>query len=171
MSNTTNPPPIPEEFRNWAKQYADGNSIDAHPKIREHLNAELYEAIINTYRHLSPTGESAWTERLKYLEALINSPEIDDFLKGLQLEAAHQTERWSVEAEEKKMPHHYACVMDKLKGKMAMAIFDGNIEKYKHHLVTLAAVCFNVHRQIDKEGTAIHNYFHPPHLPDQYNPE
>ncbi len=42
---------IPEEFRKWATGYADGNSIDAHPKIREHLNAELYEAIINTYRH------------------------------------------------------------------------------------------------------------------------
>lgn len=99
-------------------------------------------------------------ERLEYLEKLINNPEIEDFLKGVQLEAAHQTERWGIVAEENKMPHHYAVVMDKLKGKMAVAIFDGDIEKYKHHLITMAAICFNVHRQIDKEGTLVHKYFY-----------
>lgn len=64
MSNDkTTEQPIPADFREWANRYADGNSIDAHPKIREHLNAELYEAAINTYRHLhsltpSPVGEA-----------------------------------------------------------------------------------------------------------------
>ena len=54
---------IPKEFRNWAKLYADGNSIDAHPKIRGHLNAELYQAIINTYRHLHPSpSPSGWID-------------------------------------------------------------------------------------------------------------
>lgn len=55
------PTPIPEWFRAWAKRYADGNSIDAHPRIREHLNAELYEAAINTYRLLS----SQWLQWVK----------------------------------------------------------------------------------------------------------
>lgn len=152
MSNETTP--IPQEFLEEIKQ------------AYKYLHYADYKGAFRSgaewaYRHLSASAPSAgWVERLAYLEALINSPEIDDFLKGAQLEAAHQTERWGIEAEENKMPHHYACVMDKLKGKMAVAIFDGNIEKYKHHLVTLAAVCFNVHRQIDKEGTMIHKYFH-----------
>lgn len=63
------PTQIPEEFREWAKRYADRNSIDAHPRIREHLNAELYEAAINTYRFLS-AQQVRWvkcTERMPQL--------------------------------------------------------------------------------------------------------
>ena len=61
------PIPIPEDFRNWAKLYADGNSIDAHPKIREHLNAELYEAAINTYRHIASQQTMRWVKASEQL--------------------------------------------------------------------------------------------------------
>ena len=76
------------------------------------------------------------------------------------MEAAHQTGRWGNENEERKYPHEYALVLDKLKGKQALAIWEKNTEKYKHHLVTMAAVCFNIHRQINKKGTAINSYFY-----------
>lgn len=97
--------------------------------------------------------------RLEYLENLISNPEIEDFLKGVKIEAAHQTEKWGLEIEETKYPHDYSLVLDKLKGKQAQAIWDKDIEKYKHHLVTMAAVCHNIHRQLKKEGTALNKYF------------
>jgi hypothetical protein len=99
-------------------------------------------------------------ERLEYLENLINNPEIENFLEGVKLESAHQTERWGIEHEESKFPHDYALVIDKLKGKQALAIWDKDVEKYKHHLITLASVCFNAHRQIEKEGTKMNKYFY-----------
>ncbi len=98
--------------------------------------------------------------RMEYLENLINNPEINDFLEGTRLESAHQTERWGQAHEESKYPHDYALVLDKLKGKQALAIWDKDIEKYKHHLITMSAVCYNIHRQIDKPGTALNRYFH-----------
>lgn len=40
--------------------------------------------------------------RVSELEKLINSPEINDFIEGFKIEAAHQTERWTQEKEELK---------------------------------------------------------------------
>lgn len=97
-----------------------------------------------------------WVMRL---DDLINSPELQDFIKGLKLESAHQTEKWGSEHEETKFPHDYALVLDKLKGKQALAIWDLDVEKYKHHLITMAAVCYNMHRQIDKPGTILNEFF------------
>jgi len=98
-------------------------------------------------------------DRLAYLEKLIGSPEIENFLEGVRIEAAHQTDKWGMKDEESKFPHDYALVMDRLKGKQTEAIWTRDSEKYRHHLVTLAAVCFNAHRQVSKEGTAIFRYF------------
>lgn len=101
-------------------------------------------------------------DRLEYLEALINSPEINNFLEGVKIEQAHQTERWGMDVEETKFPHDYALVIDKLKGKLAQDVWDKDHEKYKHHLITIAAVCYNAHRQISKEGTALNRFFKKP---------
>ncbi len=98
-------------------------------------------------------------ERLQYLETLINNPEINNFLEGVKTESAHQSDRWGMEHEENKYPHDYALVLDKLKGKQAQAIWEKDIDKYKHHLITMAAVCYNSHRQISKAGTNQNKYF------------
>jgi hypothetical protein len=90
---------------------------------------------------------------------LINTPEINDFVSGVKAEAAHQTDKWGVDHEENKYPHDYALVIDKLKGKQALAIWDKDIEKYKHHLITMAAASFNAHRQISKDGTNMNKHF------------
>lgn len=96
---------------------------------------------------------------LKNLDATINHPEIEDFLKGVQLEAAHQTLRWGIENEESSPPHHFILVMNKIIGKMACDIFDFDSEKFKHHVIAVAAEMFNIHRQICKPGTEIHKWF------------
>ncbi len=42
----------------------------------------------------SPLGESEEASEAERLRALINTPEILDFVKAVQLEAVHQRERW-----------------------------------------------------------------------------
>lgn len=98
-------------------------------------------------------------KRLIYLEALINSPEIGDFIEGVKIEAAHQTEKWGREQEESHHPAHYILVANKLLGKLAVAMWNGDKEKFSHHLITIAAAMHNCHRQISKNGTKINEYF------------
>lgn len=89
----------------------------------------------------------------------INKPELNNFIEGFKIEAVHQVERWGLEQEEKKPPHHYIMVLAKLMGKLAVAIWDKDADKFKHHCITIAASLFNCHRQIDKPGTEVHNWF------------
>lgn len=99
------------------------------------------------------------TARVMELEALINNPELDDFLNGLKLESAHQTERWGRNDEEKKFPHEYANVVSYLVGKLIKAIWDRDKDKFKHHCISIAAALFNCHRQVRKTGTQVHRWF------------
>lgn len=94
------------------------------------------------------------------LLSLINAPEINDFIEGVKREAPHQTMRWGPENELKKWPEDYALVLDKLKGKQAIAIWDRDLDKYKHHLITMAAVCLNIHLKLDDSNSGVHNHFH-----------
>lgn len=98
-------------------------------------------------------------DRVKELEGLINHPELEDWLKGVQLEAAHQVERWGKEHDAKKYPHDFVLVFDYLKGKLAQSIWNRDEEKFKHHLITLAAVCFNAHKQFKNENSGVHHFF------------
>ncbi len=91
---------------------------------------------------------------------MLNNPILDEFITGFKVEQAHQLERWGQSEEEQKPPHHYILVFTKLLGKLAVAVFDRDTNKFKHHLITLAASGFNCHRQIDKEGTFINNWFY-----------
>lgn len=99
-------------------------------------------------------------DQLLFIEKLVNSPEINDFLKGVQLEAVHQVQRWGIENEEASPPHHFILVFAKLLGKMSTDVFDRDVEKFKHHCIAVAAEMHNIHRQIDKEGTEINKWFH-----------
>lgn len=84
------------------------------------------------------------TARVKELEALINNPIINDFIKGVQTEQAHQMERWGTQEEYD--PSHFMLVCNKLLGKMAVDIFDEDLDKFKHHIIALAAVQAQLHR-------------------------
>jgi len=118
----------------------------------------LLDTVLSNQTLLNSYIDKLETENETY-KTLINSPEINNFIEGLKLESSHQTIKWGNENEENKFPHDYALVMDKLKGKLALSIWDRNIDKYKHHLITMAALCYNIHRQFIKPGTAIYDYF------------
>ncbi len=86
------------------------------------------------------------------LLALVNSPKIDDFFEAVRVESAHQVERWGVEHDAGKRPEDWVTLVTYLMGKAAKAHFDGNRDKLTHHVITLAAVALNWHRNITGES-------------------
>ena len=68
-------------------------------------------------------------------------------------------ERWGMANEEAKPPHHYSMIFNYLFGKAVQDIWNKDKDKFKHHLVTIAAVAYNCHRQIEKEGTDVNYWF------------
>lgn len=70
------------------------------------------------------------------LRSLINTPLVDSFLEAVQLEAAHQVERWGAEHDAGKEPSDWLWLLGYLGGKALRAAIDGNVEKAKHHTIS-----------------------------------
>lgn len=83
--------------------------------------------------------------RLQYLEGLINSPEVEQFLRGTHLEAIHQVERWGEASDRGKRPADWFWLVGYLAGKALHAQVGGNTEKAKHHCISTAAALYNWH--------------------------
>lgn len=83
------------------------------------------------------------------LHALINTPETADFVKAVQLEAAHQRERWPAECDAGKTDADWFWLLGYLAGKALNAFrYDQNPEQFTkglHHIITTAAACANWH--------------------------
>jgi hypothetical protein len=112
--------------------------------------------------------------RVRELEALINTPEVDDFDKALPLEAVHQVQRWGTKHDEGKEPEDWFWVLSHLASRALShwkeylrlkAIQDDGCEvsatglayhreKALHHCVTSAAVMRNWHAHV-RQGTAM----------------
>ena len=88
--------------------------------------------------------------REKELEGLINTPEIDDFIKALPLEAAHQKERWGKEHDLIKNPFDWFWLVGYLAQKAATAQVAGDMEKARHHTISTSAVLFNWFKALTK---------------------
>jgi hypothetical protein len=84
-------------------------------------------------------------EDCRAIRELLNRPEIDDFLAGVKLEAAHQMLRWGPGQDRKKDPEEWFWVVGYLAGKALQAQRMGDDGKFMHHLITLAAVASNWH--------------------------
>lgn len=84
-------------------------------------------------------------DEVERLTALVNSPEVDDFARGVQLEALHQRERWGSEHDGGKTPADWFWLVGYLAGKALHSVIGGNVEKAKHHLITTAAALCNWH--------------------------
>jgi len=87
-------------------------------------------------------------DRVKELEALLNTPELKDFIKAVPLEAAHQRERWGVEHDAGKEPEDWFWLLGYLAGKALAAFKIGDKEKALHHTISSAAVLANWHAAI-----------------------
>lgn len=89
---------------------------------------------------------------LAELRALINSPTTDDFFAAVRIEAAHQVERWG-EHDAGKRAEDWLALFTYLLGKAAKAHFEGNADKLLRHIITVAAVALNWHRNLTGEST------------------
>ena len=89
------------------------------------------------------------------LTLLINTPRTDDYFEAVRIEAAHQIERWGVQHDAGKRPEDWVTLLVYLLGKAAKAHFDGDRDKLLHHVITVAAVALNWHRNVTGENTAM----------------
>lgn len=96
-------------------------------------------------------------DRVQYLEGLINTPEIDDFMKAIPIEAAHQIERWGIDHDAHKGPADWFWTVGYLAGKALASHIAGDTSKAKHHCVTVAALCLTWHKQltIDEQSAIV----------------
>lgn len=93
---------------------------------------------------------------IKRLNALINNPEIDDFLEGVRLEAAHQRDRYPKDHDGSKTAWDWFWLIGYLAQKAAVAAIAGDTHKAKHHTISTSAAMFNWHRHLSagKGGAA-----------------
>jgi len=95
--------------------------------------------------------------RQGFLEQLISTPEIEDFSRGVQLEAAHQVARWGRAHDRSKSAENWYWLLGYLAGKALRAAITGDREKALHHCVSSAAALLNWHAAIknDTSGAGI----------------
>lgn len=91
-------------------------------------------------------AHEVWRQR-----ALLNTPEIFDFTKAVQLEAMHQRERWGTEHDEGKEDTDWFWLIGWLAGKAvnnpvdASTSLESEKEKKLHRIITVAAAAANWH--------------------------
>lgn len=91
-------------------------------------------------------GKLALAEaRERALRAMINKPELVDFLRGVRLEAIHQVERWSADHDRAKRPADWFWLVGYLAGKALHAAIASDRDKARHHCVSTAAALYNWH--------------------------
>ena len=79
------------------------------------------------------------------LRELVGSPEIDNFLRGVHVEAVHQVERWGTSHDRAKRPADWFWLVGYLAGKALHAALSGDVDKAKHHTISTAAALYNWH--------------------------
>jgi hypothetical protein len=99
---------------------------------------------------------------LARLRGLINAPLVESFLEAVQLEAAHQVERWGAAHDAGKEPSDWFWLLGYLGGKALRAAIDGDTEKAKHHTISSAAMLLNWHARLSGERTAMRPGIAPP---------
>lgn len=89
------------------------------------------------------------------LRGLLNSPETEDFMRGVPLEAAHQVERWGADHDAGKEPLDWFWLIGFLAQKAATSAMAGDLDKAKHHTISTAAALANWHAQLSGKPTAM----------------
>jgi hypothetical protein len=122
-----------------------GDYVDLHPDgtvtiaPRFGLKQELEEL------RLKYAASSA---ELADLKSLLNTPETEDFDKGVPLEATHQIQRWGAAHDAGKQPEDWFWLCGYLAGKALSSFKAGDAEKARHHCISTAAAMRNWHKAI-----------------------
>lgn len=121
-----------------------------------------YSSLMHKSRHDLARLVLEFADQAARLSALINTPETADFLKGVQLEAAHQRERWPAEHDAGKSPFDWFWLIGFLAQKAAAANVAGDAEKAKHHTISTAAALANWHLAIAGVDSTMRPGIKPP---------
>lgn len=73
----------------------------------------------------------------------LNTPEVDDFLEGVKLEAAHQRERWTTAHDREKSAEYWFWLIAYLSGKALRAALTFDYDKARHHCISSAAALYH----------------------------
>lgn len=88
-------------------------------------------------------------------QALLNTPEVEDFLQGVKVEAPHQVERWTATHDDGKYASDWFWLVGFLAGKILHNLAIGEIDKARHHCITTAAALYNWHAAITGKSSAM----------------
>lgn len=132
----------------WGEGWGAG--WDASVRNRGRLERSLYDEL------------EVLRRRVAELEALINTPTIDDWIEGVRLEAAHQQDRWGSEHDAGKTDPDWFWLVGYLAGKALFARMQGNLDKAKHHTISTGAALLNWWRHIMGEETRMRPGIEPP---------
>ena len=79
------------------------------------------------------------------LNAIVNTPQSNDFLRAVSTEAEHQRQRWGSDHDAGKAPADWFWLVGYLAGKALHAHAAGDTAKAEHHIITTAAALANWH--------------------------
>lgn len=115
------------------------------------------EAIAAWNRRATDDETSKLRERVRELEAALNTPELHDFAAGVVSEAQHQRSRWGSDHDAGKADADWFWLVGYLAGKALTAANAGNHDKALHHCISTAAALANWHAAI----AGLHNSMRP----------
>lgn len=110
------------------------------------LTAKEEEAATAYGLQCAEAGRAPLLARIAELEAIVNTPQADDFLRAVSTEAEHQRLRWGTDHDAGKTAADWFWLIGYLAGKALHAHSSGDMTKAEHHVITTAAACANWHR-------------------------
>ncbi|QYC10577.1 hypothetical protein [Brevundimonas nasdae] len=96
------------------------------------------------------------------LKARLNTPEVEDFARGVVAEAQHQRARFSSDHDAGKSPLDWFWLIGYLAQKAAFAALAGDRDKALHHTISTAAALANWHAALSDQDTAMRPGIAPP---------
>jgi len=85
------------------------------------------------------------SEENQRLRTMINTPELENFLRAVHIEAIHQVERWGTAHDRAKRPADWFWLVGYLGGKALHAAVSNERDKALHRCVSTAAALYNWH--------------------------
>ncbi len=144
-----------------------GTSVDAQYQAMNEAQRKAFSLLKPMHDALVAAPQPAQTERpaleaeIARLKAIIHTPESDDFLRGVSIEAEYQRTLHGVDDTAARFDwHQWFWVAGYLLGKAlgCCKTGAGNGEKAKHHLVTTAALLMNWHNVLTgKPAASVHS--------------
>lgn len=113
---------------------------------------DAHEAVVDldSYRDVLHDAQAA-----HHFHALVNNPHTTEFLHAVQIEAAHQRDRWGEAHDRGKSAENWFWLVGYLAGKCLRAVITGDKEKALHHTISSAAALANWYEAIKKDTTGV----------------